>query len=97
MTALQARNARNVALNNVRLAKLRARCAAVNPVGDELLAQLRKNVEGTEHHADGTVWGLVYLHNAGAGHSFAGHLSALKARGLYRETGNRWFGMVLMG
>lgn len=63
---------------------------------DTLLADLRKAVEATDIDADGVEWGTVYLHNVGSGHSFAGFLSALTARGDYRPTSDAHFGRVKM-
>ena len=65
----------------------------------EVLANLRKHAEFTETSEDGVEWGGVYLANAKpdtmSPHQFAGHLSALEARGLYaKEDG--FFGLVKM-
>lgn len=60
------------------------------------LEALRAAVESTSIHHDGTVWGGVYLPNAGSGHAFAGYLSALTADGDYRPTGDQFFGRVRM-
>lgn len=68
----------------------------MNTEAAKILASLRNNVESTTHEADGKVWGQVYLDNVGRGHSFAGHLSALKTLGVYRPTGDQAFGDVLI-
>lgn len=64
-----------------------------------LLTHLRTNCESITERADGD-WGMVYLDNAiphgWSRHQFAGHLSDLKARGLYRTTGDDCFGEVLL-
>jgi hypothetical protein len=75
-----------------------------------VLAALRDKVESTEStDPDGTVWGTVYLDNASSdlakegieGKQFAGHLSALKKVGLYRECTDpeyaKLFGYVVLG
>lgn len=54
----------------------------------EVLKHLRENVESQEGQfvpdlPAGASWWSLYLPNAGAGHSFAGHLSALKKVDLY--------------
>lgn len=74
------------------LAKCAARRAAI-AAQPAILTDLRANVEATET-IDGVRWGMVYLRNAGRGHSFAGQLSALAAQGLYRPTGDEAFGWV---
>lgn len=65
-----------------------------------VLELLRVNSESTSHHADGSVWGTVYLDNAiphgWSKHQFAGHLSDLKKNGLYRTTHYSEFGEVLL-
>ena len=68
----------------------------INPA-DQVLADLRANVECiAEYYDNGDRWGQVYLANVGRGRSFAGHLSALTARGLYRPQGDQHFGLVKM-
>jgi hypothetical protein len=67
----------------------------LSPAADAILSSLRANVESTTIEKDGTEWGSVYLPNVGSGHSFAGHLSALEAAGLYRRAGDPCFGEVL--
>lgn len=97
MTRLQARNEANKTKNAARFAKFTAKAAPVALVAtpaDALLASLRAHVESTDEHADGSRWGQVYLPNVGSGHSFAGHLSALTARGIYRPAGDPCFGAV---
>jgi hypothetical protein len=63
-----------------------------------VLEELRANSESIRTGADGTVWGMVYLDNAipakWSRHKFAGHLSYLKANGLYRPTSDSHFGEV---
>lgn len=63
-----------------------------------VLNALRNSSESTCTEADGTVWGTVYLDNAipddWSKHKFAGHLSDLKKRGLYRPTHYPEFGEV---
>jgi len=67
---------------------------------DTILAGLRENTEGcTIIEPDGARWGTVYLDNARPvgcnGHKFAGFLSALERRGLYRpEQDDGIFGLV---
>lgn len=93
MTALEAKMTANAALNAARFARLAARTVA--PTGTEkVLADLRANKEAVDEDADGTRWGVVYLDNAGRGHSFAGSLAALKAAGLYRSMNDQHFGWV---
>lgn len=62
-----------------------------------VLEMLRVNSESTEVY-DGEEWGMVYLDNAiprgWSKHQFAGHLSDLKANGLYRPTAYSEFGEV---
>ena len=62
------------------------------------LELLRVNSESIRTEEDGTVWGTVYLDNAiphgWSKHQFAGHLSDLKANGLYQPTCYREFGEV---
>ena len=62
------------------------------------LELLRVNSESTRTEEDGTVWGTVYLDNAiphgWSKHQFAGHLSDLKAKGLYQPTCYRECGEV---
>ncbi len=92
MTDLQTRNAARHTVNAQRLAALLAR--TVTPA-DQVLADLRANVECIAEVCDnGEKWGQVYLANVGRGHAFAGHLSALTARGLYRPQGDQHFGLV---
>ena len=61
------------------------------------LELLRVNSESTVTR-DGHEWGMVYLDNAiphgWSKHQFAGHLSDLKANGLYRPTSDSHFGEV---
>ncbi len=97
MTALQNKMIANAALNAARLARLRMAVANAAPAGTEkVLADLRANKEGVDEDSDGTRWGVVYLANAGGGHSFAGSLAALKAAGLYRPMNDQHFGWVRM-
>lgn len=95
MTALQIKMTENAAKNAARFARLAARTDA--PAGTaKVLADLRANKEAIDEDADGTRWGVVYLANAGSGHSFAGSLAALKAAGLYRPMNDQHFGWVRM-
>jgi hypothetical protein len=63
-----------------------------------ILAALLAEKEATSTDADGSVWGTVYLDNARprdlSRHEFAGHLSALKGAGVYRQTSDPAFGEV---
>ncbi len=73
----------------------------LSPAATTILANLRSNYESSSAHADGSEWGSVYLDNAKpnemSAHVFAGHLSALKESGVYRQTGsNGAFGDVLL-
>jgi hypothetical protein len=65
-----------------------------------VLAALRAAKEAIDTDANGIVWGMVYLDNAHikgmSRHQFAGHLSALKAQGLYIPTYDPAFGEVKM-
>jgi len=62
-----------------------------------VLEMLRVNSEAVDVY-DGEEWGTVYLDNAiphgWSRHQFAGHLSDLKANGLYRPTAFKEFGEV---
>lgn len=62
------------------------------------LELLRVNSESECTRSDGSRWGMVYLDNAvprgWSKHQFAGHLSDLKANGLYRPTSDSAFGEV---
>jgi hypothetical protein len=62
------------------------------------LAALRAEKEAISTDANGVEWGMVYLDNAKPDgwtrHQFAGHLSDLKAQGLYRPTSDPAFGEV---
>ena len=65
-----------------------------------VLEMLRVNSESTRTEKDGTRWGTVYLDNAvphgWSKHQFAGHLSDLKANGLYCQTYYPEFGEILL-
>ena len=65
-----------------------------------ILALLRNNHESTTTELDtGKVWGTVCLDNARPKgfdkHKFAGHLSALEAKGFYKSE-DQYFGEVLL-
>lgn len=67
---------------------------------DLILTSLRKAAESFSRDIDNVRWGMVYLENARPNgmsrHKFAGHLSALKAEGLYVPTYDASFGEVKM-
>ena len=71
--------------------------ATITEASAHALELLRVNTENTIKREDG-VWGMVYLDNARprgwSRHQFAGHLSDLKANGLYRQTNDPDFGEV---
>lgn len=63
----------------------------LSPGSKQAYAALLAHVESREVMNDGSAWGSVYLDNAKPGgwdgRRWAGHLSALKAAGLYRPIG----------
>jgi hypothetical protein len=67
---------------------------------DTILEDLRENAESISNKDDAGTWGMVYLDNAKPSgcnrHQFAGFLSVLESRGLYRSTGDSYFGEVLL-
>ena len=71
----------------------------MTPATKTVLEALRTSHEGSESHdADDQVWADVYLDNAKpagmSGHSWAGHLAALKAEGFYKQLDGIAFGEV---
>jgi hypothetical protein len=71
----------------------------MSPKTAEVLALLRKYNEGESSRTpDGAVFATIYLDNARpegmSAPAFAGHLSALKALGLYKGYGDDAFGEV---
>lgn len=64
---------------------------------DVYWALVREKEGGTDEHPDGTAWAHVYLDNTWRGdmspHKFAGHLSALEGRGLYRSFDDEFNGV----
>ena len=66
----------------------------------EVLEALRENCEQYETDGHGNEWGVVYLDNARVAdmtdRQFAGHLSELSKRNLYRVIDGEFFGKVLM-
>jgi len=91
--------ARIRARHAAKVAKIQAIQQATSP-SDSVLASLRANVEGRMTR-NGQEWGQVYLDNAKPDgmnrHQFAGYLSALTERGLYKAQGDDCFGDVLIG
>ena len=71
----------------------------LSPRAQALYEQLQQGWESLSKDPDGNVWGSVYLGNYGDTRSFAGLLSTLKRKGLYKpmnsdDRDDRFFGWV---